>query len=204
MSALTFTLLRGERRLQLLPARCSCSVCCQALYESFNAREVRRQAVAAYAAHALAETLRMCRDGLQPYSLAWQVSAVPDDRVLRHMLLKGLTPHLLDVCRSFQQKQLLRNSKGIRLDGNFDLAKIIRVPDGGEAFTAVLGVCGLDGSLLVPFIPLTRESLTTIQAVPTQTRANTQTLIWTQAHGRRQGDADRVMLTASVLWEAVD
>ena len=107
----------------------------------------------------------MKQEGCEPYNLAWQLCSVPHDGVLRGLLLKGLAPHMERICRAMQEKQYLHNSKGIRIDGNFDLAKIIQVPDGQEPFTAVLGVCGLDGSLLLPFVPLSRESLTKIQEV---------------------------------------
>ena len=137
----------------------------QNLYETFNVRSVRRHIVSTYAAHALAEAMRLKREGHEPYSLAWQLCSVPHDGILRGLLLKGLAPHMELMCKNMQQKQFLHNSKGIRVDGNFDLAKIIRVPEGQEAFTAVLGICGLDGSLLVPFVPVSRESLRKIQEV---------------------------------------
>ena len=55
-----------------------------------------------------------------------------------------------------RRRQLRYNGKGIRLDGNHSLGKII-LPSAAEAYTVAMGFCGLDGSLLVPVEPLKAE-----------------------------------------------
>ena len=110
-----------------------------------------------YCAYALAEAMKMERGGLAPYSLAWRVAALPEDGVVRAVLLRGLRGFVSARVKIMRQRQLLYNARGLRLDGNFKLAKIINVADDEEAYTVVFGICGLDGSLLVPLLPLRAE-----------------------------------------------
>ena len=76
----------------------------QELYEGFNTRSLRRHIASTYAAHALAEAVRMKQEGREPYNLAWQLCSVPHDGVLRGLLLKGLAPHMERICRAMQEK----------------------------------------------------------------------------------------------------
>ena len=138
----------------------------QKLYECFNSREVRRHMCALYSANALAAALQDDWQRCSPYSVAWQLRAVPEDAVLRAVLLRGLRALVSARVQVMRKRQLVYNGKGIRLDGNFQLAKILlQKNDEGEALTVVLGICGLDGSLLIPCVPLTAEAWKDISSV---------------------------------------
>jgi len=139
----------------------------QRLYECFNSREVRRHMASLYSTNALTEAMAMERRNLAPYALAWQVYALPDDGVIRAVLLQGLRNFAAARVEVMKRRQLCYNGRGIRMDGNFDLAKIIIVEEGGDAFTVVMGFCGLDGSLLIPPLPLTHESFQRIETILT-------------------------------------
>ena len=60
--------------------------------------------------------------------------------------------------QNMKQRQFIYNGKGLRIDGNWDLAKILISKSEEEAKTVVLGICGLDGSLLTPLVPLRAEA----------------------------------------------
>jgi hypothetical protein len=62
---------------------------CQIFYAEFNARQTRRVLAALYSANALAAARAMLRAGLAPYSMAWQLSALPRNAVLRSVVLKA-------------------------------------------------------------------------------------------------------------------
>jgi hypothetical protein len=137
----------------------------QLFYETFNSRQVLRQLAAMYSATALAAALGMEYRGTSPNSWAWQVAALPRNPSIRAALLRGLTSIVQARVSVMQRRQIIFNSKGIRCDGNWDLAKIMTVGPDGEAFSVVLGFCGLDGSLLVPLIPVTAENWAEIDKV---------------------------------------
>ena len=56
-----------------------------------------------------------------------------------------------------RRRQFLYNSKGIRVDGNFKMAKRLLFEDHEEPCTVLLGFCGTDGSLLDLLSPLSGE-----------------------------------------------
>ena len=85
---------------------------------------------------------------------------MPEDAVLRAVLLRGLRALVSARVQVMRKRQLLYNGKGVRLDGNFQLAKILL-----QKLTVVLGICGLDGSLLIPCVSLTAEAWKDISSV---------------------------------------
>ena len=96
---------------------------------------------------------------------AWQLSALPDDGVLRALLLRGLKDFVAARVQVMRRRQLCYNARGIRMGGNFKLAKTLLVSAGEEAFTVAMAFCGLDGSLLTPVLPLSHESFQKIDYI---------------------------------------
>jgi len=137
----------------------------QSFYESFNARWIRRHLTAIHSASALAFQLRMERSGTAPYSFAWALQAVPNNKVLRVVVLRAFNSFVGARVRIMRRRQLAYNSQGIRADGNCKLAKIIlRRPD-SELRTVVLGFCGTDGSLVDVPVPVHAETWTYVKQI---------------------------------------
>ena len=99
---------------------------CQAFYGAQNARQVRRHLVALYAANALADQTRMHSVNLAPYSFAWQVQAVPSNAALRKVILRGFSSFVKARVGIMRRRQFVYNGQGLRHDGCFWLAKIIK------------------------------------------------------------------------------
>lgn len=99
----------------------------------------------------------MHMQGQAPYSLCWQVACLPKNAIVRAILLKGLATFADTQVKRMRQRQLLYNSKRLRADGNYKLAKRLCTPDGEEPCTVLLGICGTDGSLLDVLRPLPGE-----------------------------------------------
>ena len=64
-----------------------------------------------------------------------------------------------------RRRQLAYNSQGLRHDGNYKLAKILRSFVDGKRCTVVLAFCGTDGSFLDVPVPMPSESWTNIKKV---------------------------------------
>ena len=138
---------------------------CQQFYGCINARQLRRQLAAVYSASALALQCRQHRSGHAPYSLAWQISALPRNRALRAVVLRGFSSFLIARARAVRRLQLLYNGQGLRHDGCFWLAKVLITPVIGGKATVVIAFCGVDGSLLHVPVPVRSESWKCIEAV---------------------------------------
>ncbi|CAE7887976.1 unnamed protein product, partial [Symbiodinium necroappetens] len=126
-------------------------------YETLNARAARRGMAHWYSAAALHGSTSMHFTGTAPYSLAWQVSCLPKNAVVRGVLLKGMATLVQQQVARMRRRQLLYNSKGIRIDGNFKIAKRLLLDDSEDPCTVLLGLCGTDGSLLDLLSPLKGE-----------------------------------------------
>ena len=134
-------------------------------YETFNARAARRGMANWYSAATLHGSTHLHFSGTAPYSLAWQVSALPKNAVIRGVLLRGLASVVAQQVARMRRRQILYNSKGIRVDGNFKMAKRLLVQQDEDACTVLLGFCGTDGSLLDLLHPLPGEWWGLISAV---------------------------------------
>ena len=139
---------------------------CMSFHECLNARELRRRLASLYSSHALAEQVRAEREGVAPYSFAWAVASIPDNSILREIVLKGFTGFIDARVRVMRRRQLAYNSQGIRCDGNYKLAKILkRALRRKRTSTVVVAFCGTDGSLLDVPAPLPTEGFDHIQSV---------------------------------------
>ena len=83
---------------------------CMSFHECLNARELKRRLASLYSSHALAEQVRAEREGVAPYSLAWAVSALPGNVILRQVVLKGFTGFIDARVRVMRRRQLAYNS----------------------------------------------------------------------------------------------
>ena len=81
-------------------------------------------------------------------------------------MLKGFTGFIDARVRVMRRRQLAYNSQGIRCDGNYKLAKILRRSLlRRRTATVVIAFCGTDGSLLDVPVPLPTEGFDHIQTV---------------------------------------
>ena len=98
--------------------------------------------------------MRLDRSGYSPYSLAWQMAAVPRTPALRAIILKGFANFVSSRTAVMRRRQFRYNATIVRSDGNHKLGRRIWEKDAGRPYNAVLAVCGLDGSLLEPPLPI--------------------------------------------------
>ena len=98
---------------------------CLQFHECINARQLRRQLAGLYAANALAEQCRIHTDGSAAYSSAWSLRALPGNRELRAIVLRGFAGFVRARVRVMRRRQLLYNGQGLRHDCCFWLAKIL-------------------------------------------------------------------------------
>ena len=133
---------------------------CQSFYEAFNARQVRRDIAKLFSAAVLAE-IPWAKSMVSPLSLAWYLPALPPPCALRSFFLKGFSGFVKERVQVMKQRQFVYNGQGLRVDGNYALAKILRRGLGSEC-SVVYAVCGVDGSFLAP--PVERRP--TCQSVP--------------------------------------
>ena len=138
---------------------------CKHFYETFNARETRRRLSRWYQGIALHASVQMHFRGQAPYSLCWQVTALPKNAIIRAILLKGLATFANQQVQRMRKRQLLYNSKRLRTDGNYKLAKRLDTKEGEEPCSVILGICGTDGSLLDLLHPLQGEWWTHLEKV---------------------------------------
>ncbi len=145
------------------------------MYETLNSRDARRRLADVYAANALGLVRRHDRESLSPYSLAWQLQAIPDSAVLRLVMSRGLRHFVKARVQVMKRRQFVYNAQGLRCDGNFKLAIRVVVPKFDKSgkrsrwwsrpYTVVLAFCGTDGSLLQPVTLHKAESWADIQSV---------------------------------------
>ena len=139
---------------------------CLGFHECLNARELRRQLARIYSTNALSEQVRMEREGAAPYDFAWAVASLPGNGILREIVLKGFMGFIDARVRVMRRRQLAYNSQGIRCDGNYKLAKILRrAPFKKRTATVVIAFCGTDGSLLDVPVPLPTEGFAHVEKV---------------------------------------
>jgi hypothetical protein len=140
-----------------------------------NARAVRRSMVSIVSANVLAFQQWMHGAGLSPYTIAWQISAVPSSQAVRYIVLNAFNAFIGGVVEAFKEKQFVYNGTGIRHDGNYGIAIRVIVPGVREGRRrlgrrrrllgrrkrqgkVVIAFTGLDGSLLVPPAIVSTES----------------------------------------------
>ena len=139
---------------------------CMGFHECLNARELRRQLARIYSTNALSEQVRIEREGGAPYDFAWAVASLPGNGILREIVLKGFMGFIDARVRVMRRRQLAYNSQGIRCDGNYKLAKILRrAPFKKRTATVVIAFCGTDGSLLDVPVPLPTEGFAHIETI---------------------------------------
>ena len=128
----------------------------QLLYEHFNVRQVRRTLVHQYASNLLQGFLRQslpAQPVLDTSPLAWSMSAVPRIDGLQRLILAVFRQFVKDRVQAMVDLQLLFNGQGLRVDGNFDMARQVTVYENGvytRPYHVLLAWCGVDGSLLKP------------------------------------------------------
>eukprot|EP00959_Pyramimonas_sp_CCMP1952_P184886 3865868-Pyramimonas_sp.AAC.1 len=74
-----------------------------------------------YSSNALSQALSLDGAPVAPAPLPWQVCAVPDDAMMRSILMMGFRGFLQSRVDVMKRRQLCYNARGIRLDGNFKL-----------------------------------------------------------------------------------
>jgi hypothetical protein len=139
-------------------------------HDTLNARAVRRHLASLYQHSLLAWAVQQDRLQLSPYSLAWQLRALPRCRMVRDLLLRALSGFVGARVADMQRSQFLYNGQGIRHDGNYTLARrvLVRKPDERRGFerpySVALAFCGVDGSLLAPITLRRTEDWPDIEA----------------------------------------
>ena len=133
---------------------------CQQFRDALSSRAIRRHRASLYASAALTEQCRLHNAGAAPYSFAWILRALPDNKVLQRVVLRGFAGFVQARVRIMRRRQLAYNGQGLRHDGCFWLAKIIK----GGKFTVALALFGADGSLLDVPQPTATESWCDIQS----------------------------------------
>ena len=134
----------------------------QLFYEECNVRACRRRLAELFACN---YTALLVRDALQASEASrgdhsWVFRSLPPPASLSSMLVVGLWHFVKNRVHNVRRRQLIYNSKGIRGDGNYKMAKriVLRVwPRRTRPFTVILAWCGLDGSLLQPMKAYARE-----------------------------------------------
>ena len=101
-------------------------------YETFNSRDVRRRLADVYAANALGLCKRHEQQGFSPYSLAWQLQAIPDSQLLRRVVMDGLRHFVAGRVEVMRRRQFVYNAQGLRADGHYKLASRVAVYVGNE------------------------------------------------------------------------
>ena len=96
---------------------------CQVFYSCFNASQRRRELVSLYSANTLSAAMRLQRGSYSPYSLAWNVAAVPRTAALRAVILKGFANFAAIPKAVVRRRQFLYNARIIRFDANRKLAQ---------------------------------------------------------------------------------
>ena len=137
---------------------------CHQFYCELNARQVKRQVASLYSANALAAAISMEKRGAAPYSLAWQLQAVPKCKVLRSVVVRAFRAFVSQRVAVMRKRQILYNAQGLRHDGNYKLAKRIYIR-GERPFSVVIAICGVDGSLIDVIRPRATEAWPDIKAV---------------------------------------
>ncbi|CAE7917875.1 unnamed protein product, partial [Symbiodinium necroappetens] len=138
--------------------------CLQLLYTHLSTYAVRRVLVDVFAASALAGV----RQGYLPDPSVWanSVLALPQPEELRCMALQGFANFVDVAVTAMKKRQAIYNMAGIRGDAHYDLASRVRVRNAltgyfETPYSAIQAWCGLDGSLLKPWVLCDGESFET-------------------------------------------
>jgi hypothetical protein len=137
-------------------------------YADMNVRSLRRHLLNLYSATTLyvARANPCLTDAAQ---LRWILSSVPNPRILKGVLLHVFRDYVQARVDVMRKHQFIYNGQLLRGDGNYKLAKRVRVSpdDSGERllnYTVVLAWCGVDGSLLSPVSLAKAESWNCLSA----------------------------------------
>lgn len=139
-------------------------------HDTLNARAVRRRVASLYQHNLLGWAVQQDRLHLSPYSLAWQLRALPRCRMVRDLVMRSLSGFVATRVADMQRSQFLYNGQGIRHDGNYTLARrvLVRQPSERRGFvrpySVALAFCGVDGSLLAPITLRRTEDWPDIEA----------------------------------------
>ena len=130
-------------------------------YSHMNGNELRRNVAAMYSYNAAAMISNVRAD--------WRISAIPFADGLRSLVVRAMQT-ILPPEVSAMQKELLPYSAGIiRCDGNFKIAKKIRLhqqpPGERQPWSCILAFCGSDGAVLAPPTYSATEDIPDLQAV---------------------------------------
>ena len=137
------------------------------LYSEFNFRAVRRRLLDIYFASALS-CLRTGSSGPDA-RIRNMLRSFPDGKALAILALHAFGGLIQKRVDGLVALQALMNGQGIRLDGHFKMAKVIRrfhaTKGNGKRrgkshrpFACIMGFTGTDGSLLQPPLPLRAEA----------------------------------------------
>lgn len=130
------------------------------IYSLCNMRAVRRSFASACMANAV--SLLMGPQGVgSPERLpSLTLESLPKAVLLRSIALRAFTAFVRSRVRLLERRQQLYNGQVIRTDGNWDLAR--RIVNTGKSkkrpYTAMMAMCGVDGSLLSPVVARRAES----------------------------------------------
>ena len=80
-------------------------------YSELNARQLKRQMAMLYSVNALASALSMEHRGTAPYSLAWQLQALPKNKVVRSVLLRAFGAFVAGRVALMRERQIFGNSR---------------------------------------------------------------------------------------------
>jgi hypothetical protein len=137
-------------------------------YADMNVRSLRRHLLNLYSATTLyvARANACLTDAAQ---LRWILSSVPNLHILSGLLLHVFRDYVQARVDLMRKYQFIYNGQLLRGDGNYKLAKKVRisVDDSEESvlkYTVVLAWCGVDGSLLSPVSLAKAESWTCLSA----------------------------------------
>ena len=142
------------------------------LYSEFNFRAVRRRLLDIYFASALS-CLRTGSSGPDA-RIRSMLRSFPDAKALAILALHAFGGLIQKRVDGLVALQALMNGQGIRLDGHFKMAKVIRrfstTKGNGKGrgkshhpFACIMGFTGTDGSLLQPPLPLRAEACPDMQ-----------------------------------------
>lgn len=133
----------------------------QSLQCGLNSRHARRQIMTLFSSALLARA----QHSLVPAPDIWasSVLAIPTDYELRALAERAFARFVKDRVAAMKSRQAIYNFAVIRGDGHFDLASRVKERDAATGYhhapySCVLGWCGLDGSLLKPFVLSAGES----------------------------------------------
>ncbi|CAK0819051.1 unnamed protein product [Prorocentrum cordatum] len=137
------------------------------LNDTLNFRECRRQLLGEYVAVARGAEAGLSDAGARAvlFNIAF---ALPKRKMLGMIAPRAFSAPISRRVSEMRRLQSLYNGSGLRVDGNFKLAKKIWRGAGKsrqKPFSCVLGICGTDGSPLLPVAPARGEAWMDIKRV---------------------------------------